>query len=801
MAHYDEYTEYQTPLTKEQEAIVEAAKKRAVTMETDPTLEKVEGGFYNKTEGFTAHPYLQEHIGIAMERAEEQFKGWPVMPEDAETPARFPGIDPVGKYSSIDMRFAQRISQVQSAVQSRDPEVEKYVNGLLTAGRTNTKVNGIVFAMKMAANKHRTLTRASKLCLEPVGRKLLHQQSKDIKTDLAVTQYDLYLQGIEYAAGVKTGPVPKEVTDFYTQQVGMDLDMDMVSKAQQVSRAPTELSVDFQDLDHKLLQMQFAKPVNWGKKPPDAEKEVATPQEIASSIGPYARATAQRTLDPLFKSIEDGAGRELNRADLVIVDGKTVREKMFEDYLQTGRNPDHFGTYFRQNYRTAASEYVSAALMGGRRVEAFLPDKNGRIPENPVQITKTGYAPSPLKKVTLNIWERHFAKHGYFKKKVAQAAEYQRFMDARQRVKATALSGQFNMDSLFTSDKRQQFFGEWIAENGPLPTKVPHNYSADRTALYSFAVCAMAAKGHSIEDISNPDKLQAEKQAAGREVMEHLLAGDQEWAGETLFNGQRMLVNDIDRLSANLDFSKPEQLLNAANRPLFMAAYLAFDANQEESHCKAELAAAAERFAPGHGKEAAQEVASGVNTVGGLCNAARGFLGGMSAMSGGLTPTSTALNAVNMMMRFEAGRQVYGELRAKNPNTPTSKLVPLEKVGAILGFDTMIGPVQDFKDMKEKVVSDPAYRVSMAREALSGKLRERMTLLVDTEKLRGGFALDKREKADIKKDKRAERIEQADRRNAAKAEEKAKKEAEKAEKKAKPMQKHGPKPGGPGRTR
>ena len=47
----------------------------------------------------------------------------------------------------------------------------------------------------------------------------------------------------------------------------------------------------------------------------------------------------------------------------------------------------------------------------------------------------------PLKKVTLNAWERYFAKHGHYKAKAAKAAEYQRVMEGREQMRSNCLSG------------------------------------------------------------------------------------------------------------------------------------------------------------------------------------------------------------------------------------------------------------------------------------------------------------------------------------------------------------------------
>ena len=134
--------------------------------------------------------------------------------------------------------------------------------------------------------------------------------------------------------------------------------------------------------------------------------------------------------------------------------------------------------------RQQANEIVAAGLMAGKRVEAFLPDERGRIPKEPIQITKSGYEPSPLKKVTLNAWERHFSKHGYFKEKAAKAAEYQKFIEARERVrlKNQSVLGS-DMQSSTSRNIKEMFFRKWVEDNGPIPDSMAGSSAPDGELL------------------------------------------------------------------------------------------------------------------------------------------------------------------------------------------------------------------------------------------------------------------------------------------------------------------------------
>ena len=63
--------------------------------------------------------------------AQEQLDKFPPMPENTAAVDACPGVDPMGKYSAIDMKFAQRQARIIGALQSRSPEVQVHVKGVL----------------------------------------------------------------------------------------------------------------------------------------------------------------------------------------------------------------------------------------------------------------------------------------------------------------------------------------------------------------------------------------------------------------------------------------------------------------------------------------------------------------------------------------------------------------------------------------------------------------------------------------------------------------------------------------------
>ena len=739
MALYDLYQSYQTPLSDEEELQVAQAWERSAHLDGDPSLTKVSGGYVTKDNTFTPHPATAVYMKVAMQRAEEQFQGWPPMPENAETPVRFPGIDPVGHYSVIDMKFAQRRAQVEAALESRGPQVQEQLRALLGAEKDREPVRQVVSGMQEAARRHRTFTRASKLCLDPDGRRLLHLRAKNLEAAQAVEQYDKYLQGMEYAAGVRKGPVPQEIRQFYDTQLQLPLDLSLVAQAAQASQQPRELHVDFQDLDHKLMQQQFANPHNWGKGQEQLDRETVNLEQVSSTIPPYARATADRALEPLFASVEASTDRYVNRGDLITVDGKTIREIMFQQYQAADLKETYpnFRHFYESNFKQMSSELVAAGLMAGKRVEAFVPDSRGRIPKEPVQITKTGYEPSPLKKVTLNAWQRHFAKRGFYREKAAQAAEYQRVMAARERVQTYNLNGQFHADAGSNHNMKDMFFRDWIRDNGPLPTKVPHGYSVVRSANTTIAICAMVRQGHRMEDLMDPEKLQAEKQAMGREVMDRLVRGDQEWLAETLSEGGMALAGQIDRMTQSLDITDVKQMYSPQARPLVMAAKVGFDAFQEMKQCKDEIVARQEAKSPGSGEKAYDAIRSRCYDMGAYVKyVAEGLDARQRLLVGDTSNTMGDLGAVACE---EYNRRLMAEKLRSNPGKSPSSLVDPQPSAFLYTALTMD---KTFRGYIKSVEKDPAQLADMARGLTDGSFQRRLHLGVDMKKMQAQFGVE-----------------------------------------------------------
>lgn len=724
MPKYDAYEAYREPLTEEElERIAQAER------------EEKEKGPAESAAGVAAlSPAAAVHVEIALERAEKQFEGWPVLPEDSSVAEGFPGVDPEGKYSVIDMSFARRKAQIEANLESRSPEVQSYVRRLFQWGEVLDDVKAIQDRVGRLAQEHRKVTRAAKLCHDETGREYLQRQAAALEEDTALKQMDLYLQGIEYAAGVRRGPVPAEVEKFYYKFLQHGIDKNMLREAQRPNSVPGEIRVEFQNLENKYKQTAFANPHNWGKRFDELEKGAFALADAPDLISPYARATANRVIDPLFSEVENvDASFKMSRGDYILIDGKSLRERIHDSYVASGQRAKDFDEYYRNNCKQLSGDYVAAALMAGKRVEVYVPDKNGRIPDKPTQLTKSGYEPAQRAPVVLNAWQRFWSKLGFYKEKAAAAEEYSRTVSARERMQSVNTEAKMRLNSINDKRMKASFFGERAYQAEGLPDVVPGGYSVTRSALTTVAVCAMLKDGHSVEDILDPEKLQAAKLAVGDEVLKHMTMGDQNWLAEVFFHGQRKLADYLDTAAKRINVLDDRQLFSDDAQPLFFAAGVAFDASQEKNRCNKEYLAVAERHSPGKGEALVEEINDRVSTMGMFYDyAGKSLSARNSMMQGAVEPDDTMATTLHLI-NFEAARKQYAEKMAQSPKTPMSRQFT---IATSMGFFNMGSLVIDKPGTKalEVMLRDRKNQRAMGKAMLSGEAQKWMKVSADVEK-------------------------------------------------------------------
>ncbi len=755
-------------------------------------LTEMEKFTINRTQGFSLR---KEHglIIVAKDRALKQIEPWIdtdfLYPDSPDITEKFPGVDPKGNACEVDMEFADRVARLKAAVSSRPLATQSYVGQQLkNLGDYNHVINSYWRRMKRDCIDILITQRAAKLALtEESSQWLMDQAQGPARETEPIQSIDMILNVLEYAAGLTDRePTPRERS--FMNQLKAPLD-DVAERHRHDSlMQPLKVEVEFANFDHQVQQKFFSNPLAWRKTPEDTPKDVVSPQAIEGALDRYATATADRAMGPLFERVEKTSGGIISRGDLVTVDGKTVREIMVERFREE-KGSGTFEQWYGENVRQMTNDIVSAGLMAGKRVEAFVPDKKGKIPAEPAQVVKTGYEPSPLKKVTLNAWERHFAKRGFYKEKAAKAVEYENVMAARERVKLKNVESQLDMDNLSNKSVKDMFFGEWQKETGEaLPTQVPGGYNVQRSTLCTFAICGLAAKGYSIAQIMNPDLLQEQKDAMGREVMKYLTMEGSEseiqerkkWEAEILYNGRKKLNAQLDETCEHFDLTDTKRLFSEEARPLFALHAVIYDLTQEEERVDRQMYEALARadVPDREPKETIQGLFDHTDSFCSYLNCARKAMEGSCIISGADYKSTMGIDsALSEMGRFEYARRLYAEEKEKNPGVQPYMGVKTADFHMVNG-DLSIN--DGFNAMVKNIATDPVLGASVRRAAANGEIFSRMSMSYDSSN-EISFRIEGPSKEEAKKGERNRSLEEAVRKNQEKAEKKQEKKQEKAE--------------------
>ena len=720
---YERYEEYRQELSEEEKRMLDYARKEEEKLLADVSLERWEHGWINSEGKRELFPVREREVKIAVERAEEYLLPWDnariYFPEDMGIAGKFPGIDPKGKFSQVDMSFADRYAKLQAALPSRSQEVREYVNRQMRAlGGSWGDISKCYQRMRNDSMKVRTWQLAAKMAPTPESSRYLEEEAQSlINNSVNIKRMNGFFNVLEYAAGL-TERVPTAQERRFMKNVGAELRPDVERHREDALVVPRRVEMVFANLYHQVEQKYFASPLAWNDGPgglPEEEKGVDVMDRM---LDQYTLATADRVIGPLFERAERTSHGLISRDELITVDGKMVSDiinEKFDKKWKKGKLEQGVdrSSWIEENRARMTNDIVSAGLMAGKRVEAFIPDKSGKIPKEPVQITKLGYEPSPLKKVTMNAWERHFAKRGYYKEKAAKAAEYDRVMEARNKVQARNEERRIQIGEPSAKGMKEFFFQGWVKDHGPLPNSAVNGIIGSRSAYTTLATCAMLKEGYHIQDILDPNKMGKERERICRETMDRLVAQDKEWVGEVCYQGHKALNRELNALG-NFDITNEKELFSDKNRPFVYAATVTFDLGQEMNHFKKEVLAVAEREAPGRGKEAWDEVYEAGDGVASYVDCAKKAIKARSHYG-----ENSEKKDLTSLARWEYLRGMYGERRAANPGKPVTEL---GKTAEHYTMNLALLKNEAFVTFAEKVENDKGFGAGIRKAVLAGEL-------------------------------------------------------------------------------
>ena len=455
----------------------------------------------------------------------------------------------------------------------------------------------------------------------------------------------------------------------------------------------------------------------------------------------------QETVNPMLSSAFARAERKgimlgikmriFDRADHIIIDGRTVKELALEEFKKTFKGEDFefapkFASFFGgQNRIDFVNRTVASAMMTGKQVDVFIPDPvTGEIQKEPTSYNKTGYEPHPLKQPKqMTRWQKFWSKLGFYKDKVAEQNAYNREvakrdaynrqMAARDRVKAynrAARAGSLTTAGLkvFMEENWHTYHKE--RKGTMLDSDVNAVFRFQRNAMQAYTICAMlgmkdkAGKPvytpEQVFDFSNP-KINEVRANIMEDIYKRAEKNDREWLAEFQHNAMGTLNDTINRLGRDIDFSDPNLTEQKGYRNFALVVNTAFELSQETD---ANIDALVAKYGKAEQEKMTAvfgDFSNALNTIRTAANAEA------LIMSGVLSTNIQTRDGLGNLMKGQAVRQHLAKLQANDPDLKVNEAIGKEEFTSHYYYlsevdDEDVSPIaNDAKKLAKEYADDP----------------------------------------------------------------------------------------------
>ncbi|MBQ3496591.1 MAG: hypothetical protein IJA73_00560 [Oscillospiraceae bacterium] len=566
-----------------------------------------------------------------------------VFPDDASLTEKYAGSDPTGTYCELDLSLQSRLDKVRMMSQFRPEAARKY------AERAMRDVKALQEAAAEKYAQLRLYERMAKMAPTQAIYNAIREEYEALGKDPDIQKHREAIEVIEYVMGLtdkkpaaldrvreaKSSPAENEGYLYIPQSV--------LSARKRPHALPQSTKISFADIArHKAMESLCGVAV-WND-PPDSlpsDLELSGSEHNERLIKWQLRDTADKLLEPLFSGVEErfrtytsGEIGVINRGDLIIVNGKTVREHMQAHYKKLGLEEDAekraqfkrdyptFDAYYQKWVRQASADLVGSALSSDLRVEVFVPSPDGTIPEIPMRMERAGHPQSELQPAALGEAKQFFNKFGFYKEEAAAASdaqrEYEMHMQARERAREQYQRQCFYLEELRRIDERVKrecraiidtaektmegvielgrvivqlmgiesgretvdaFLGENAASLDELEArKGGLKITNARSTVASVAVFLMLGRERDtstlpLSAVMDPSELTERKKVCGSEAAALLTQDpfDPHKLAEGLTRGMSIFDGHIAEMVQDLDITKEEKLFSKEAAPLWAA--------------------------------------------------------------------------------------------------------------------------------------------------------------------------------------------------------------------------------------
>ena len=330
-------------------------------------------------------------------------------------------------------------------------------------------------------------------------------------------------------------------------------------------------------------------------------------KQMEKMLDGYTANTVGKYLDDAFQKLEERssggtAGSRttlsggLDRGDHILIDGRTIREIVAEEYA-AGNNGSMLGFEgaYQGDRMAIINGRVAEALLEGRHVDVYIPDPvTGKIKNEPSKLQSTGFELSAIERpAQMNRWQKFWSKFGFYRNKVEEPIIYERRVAAQRRVQFYNKVGRAHMAK--GSSMAEEVAAAW-KEQYPerknidmdkIPTREP--YHLIRNGMTVWVNCYLATReeggkllytNKQLFDTQDP-KMQKARADAAEKIYQHGLTGDVDWLCELQHDSRIALKARIDEQGRKLDFAKGDVTEQEGYREYGMLVSTAYEVTQE----------------------------------------------------------------------------------------------------------------------------------------------------------------------------------------------------------------------------
>ena len=537
-----------------------------------------------------------------LEDASTEYGFEKVMPQTEAVLKQFPGINPMGHYSEIDMGITERLKRCEYASRMRDPLAWEVYQDVKQKIEKTYEYQDMKARMMEVSQKVRFYDRAMRMTDNENILEYLEAKKEELKQDPVMEEYDKYLDIMEHYSGVKffdKSEEEKQLEMFaYLEEkygvISKNSSQFVVFNQVSFFSNPKSIEIEFENFDNMVTFQRLLDDKNLGKQLEEIETESVENSDMkryVSTIPAYIEASCDRALAAALPDAKD-------RADMLFINGRSIRDMMKDEDEFKEKEPTE------EEIKKYSSLYVAAALRNGSYVEAYTKDRIGNRPINykPVPITAKGEnsyikkksGVNGIEKITISFIDRFLAKLGFkhFKEKI-KAAELEERIEASREAfrKANYLEMKAEMTKEEIKDRNQAFkemhkykddfftLHENYSNFSNMLDTMDHLFFPEgkkdivnkatgivkhsgREGGRTLAVAHMLTEGYSLEQILDTSNYIEERAQCAENLREELEnCGEKEFF-EKMFAYQKVLKGAIENYAQkhNISYKNPESI-------------------------------------------------------------------------------------------------------------------------------------------------------------------------------------------------------------------------------------------------